>query len=202
MAGPIDAILAFHNAFRRDIATIDAAALVWARGEKEPGPGLERFRFFNEALVWHATGEERAIFPALEEVAPAVAEAYEKDHRALDAAYEVLSGAVSAGDPLKAARATAAFKFHLDLHLAKEDSHLYRLIRERVSEPDQYKAIGIMAGSVPPERFPEAIGWLFPLLDSGDRQNLTGVWQRLMPPEVFAGVEQLIKGAVGDDRAG
>ena len=92
MAGPIDAILAFHNAFRRDIATIDAAALVWARGEKEPGPGLERFRFFNEALVWHATGEERAIFPALEKVAPAVAEAYEKDHRALDAAYEVLSG--------------------------------------------------------------------------------------------------------------
>ncbi len=112
MAGPIDAILAFHNAFRRDIATIDAAALVWARGGKEPGPGLERFRFFNEALVWHATGEQRAIFPALEEVAPAVAEAYEKDHRALDAAYEVLSGAVSEGDPLETARATAAFKFH------------------------------------------------------------------------------------------
>ena len=39
---------------------------------------MERFRFFNEALVWHATGEEVAIFPALEEVAPSVAEAYQE----------------------------------------------------------------------------------------------------------------------------
>jgi hypothetical protein len=202
MAGPIDAIMAFHNAFRRDIVTIDTAALAWAREGREPAPALERFRFFNEALVWHATGEEMAMFPALEEVAPSVAEAYERDHRGLDAAYEVLSGAVSAGDPLDTARATAAFKFHLDIHLAKEDSHLYRLIRERVSEPDQYKAIGIMAHSVPQERFPEAVAWLFPLLGPNDRQNLTAVWERLMPPEVFAGVKQLIERAVGEDRVG
>jgi hypothetical protein len=111
-----------------------------------------------------------------------------------------LNEAVSAGDSLEAARATAAFKFHLDLHLAKEDSHLYRLIRERVSEPDQYKAIGIMAGSVPRERFPEAIAWLFPLPGSHDRENLMDVWQTLMPPEVFAGVKELVRGAVGDDQ--
>jgi len=199
MAGPMDAILAFHNAFRRDMTTIDGAALVWARDGQDPGPALERFRFFNEALVWHATGEERAIFPALEEVAPSVAEAYERDHRALDAAYEVLSEAVAAGDSLETARATAAYKFHLDLHLDKEDSHLYRLIRKRVSEADQYQAIGIMAASVPPEKFPEAIAWLFPLLGPVDRDNLTSVWQKLMPPEVFSGVKQLIRGAVGND---
>ena len=32
MVSPIDAILAFHNAFRRDMAAIDAAALAAARG--------------------------------------------------------------------------------------------------------------------------------------------------------------------------
>lgn len=198
MGGPIDAILAFHNAFRRDIATIDAAALTWARGAQEPPAALGRFRFFNEALVMHAAGEEEAIFPALEKVAPAVAEAYEKDHRGLDAAYEVLDHAVSTGDPLGAARATAVFKFHLDLHLAKEDSHLYRLIRERVPEPDQYHALGVMSGSVPHEKFPELIAWMFPLLGPTDRGNLTAVWQKLMPPEAYAGVEQLIRGAVGE----
>ena len=35
----------------------------------------------------------------------------------------------------------------------------------------------------------------------GDRENMTRVWQMLMPPEVFAGVKQLIQKAVGDDWA-
>lgn len=198
MTGPLDAIMAFHNAFRRDMAAIDAAALAMARGNEE-GATLDRFRFFNEMLVWHAKGEEVAIFPELEKVAPSVAEAYVKDHQGLDAAYDALSKAVSAGDTLQTARATAAFKFHLDLHLAKEDSHLYRLIRERVPMPDQQRAVGVMSASVPPERFPEAVAWVFPLLGIDDRENLTRVFQLLMPPEVFAGATRLIQKALGDD---
>ncbi|MCZ7665094.1 MAG: hemerythrin domain-containing protein [Thermoleophilia bacterium] len=149
MTGPIDAVVAIHNAFRRDMATIDAAALEAARGAPGLEAAVERCRFFNEVLVWHAHGEELAIFPALEEVAPSVAEAYVKDHRGLDAAFDALNEAVSAHDALETARATAAFKFHLDLHLSKEDTHLYRLIRERVSLPDQGKAVGVMSSTVP-----------------------------------------------------
>src|SRR5712691_5833685 len=147
--GPIDGVLALHNAFRADIAGIDSAALDSARGKAGLAATVERFRFFNEVLVWHAVGEEMAVFPALEEVAPSVAEAYLKDHRGLDAAFDALRDAASARDPLGTARATAAFKFHLDLHLDKEDTHLYRLIRERVSVADQGKAVGVMAGGIP-----------------------------------------------------
>ena len=47
MTSPLAAVMAIHNAFRRDMAIIDAAALDAARGK----PGLEatneRFRFFN-----------------------------------------------------------------------------------------------------------------------------------------------------------
>ena len=201
MAEPLDAIMAFHNAFRRDMEGIDAAALGAARGKPGLAPALERFRFFNEVLVWHAHGEEQAIFPAVEVVAPSVAEAYERDHRGLDAAFDALNAAVSARDALETARGTAAFKFHLDIHLDKEDAHLYRLVRERVSVPDQVKALGIMSGAVPQERFPEAIRWLYPLLGDDDRENLTRIWQMLMPPPVFAQVSQLIRGAVGDEWA-
>jgi len=199
MTGPIDAVMAIDNAFRRDMAGVDAAALDAARGKTGLGATVKRFRFFNEVLVWHAHGEELAIFPALEEVAPSVAEAYVKDHRGLDAAFDALSYAVSARDALETARAAAVFKFHLDLHLAKEDTHLYRLIRERVSMPDQGKAVGIMAGAVPQDRFPELIAWMFPLLGHDDRENMTRVWQMLMPAEGFAGVKQLVKDAVGSD---
>jgi len=199
MAEPLDAVMAFHNAFRSDMTQIDVAALDLARGKKDLKATVERFRFFNEVLVWHAHGEELAVFPAVEAVAPLVAEAYERDHRGLDAAFDVLNAAVSANDVLAMARATAAFKFHLDLHLGKEDAHLYRLVKERVSMSDQGKAVGIMANQVPQERFPELVGWLYPLLDNTDRENMTRIWQMVMPLPVFDQAKQLIQKAIGHE---
>ena len=196
MVQPLDAVMAFHNAFRRDMAGIDAAALGAARGKPGLEPAIERFRFFNEVLDWHAHGEELAIFPALEAVAPQVAWAYERDHRGLDAAFNALDAAFSAHDALETARASAAFKFHLDLHLAKEDTHLYRIVRERVSLPDQGRAMGIMASIIPQDRFPELVAWLYPLIGNDDRENMTRIWQMVMPPPVFAGAAQLIRVAI------
>jgi Hemerythrin HHE cation binding domain len=198
MTQPLDAVMAIHNAFRRDIAGIDAAALGAGRGTPGLEPEIERFRFLNEVLDWHARGEELAIFPALEAVAPQVAWAYERDHRGLDAAYSAMDAAYSAHDALQTARASAAFKFHLDIHLAKEDAHVYRLIGERVSIADQGKALGVMSSTVPQERFPEVIAWMYPLVGDDDRENMTRIWQMVMPPPVFAGVKQLIRAAIPD----
>jgi hemerythrin-like domain-containing protein len=199
MVEPVDVIRAFHNAFRNDMNQIDAAALDSARGKEGLAATIERYRFFNEMLVWHADGEEAAVFPLIESVAPLVAEAYEKDHRYLDSAFDELNASYSARDPLRTARATAAFRFHLDIHLAKEDTHLYRIFRERVPMPEQGKALGIMSGKVPRERFPEMVAWLLPLIGNDDRENMTRIWQMNLPPPAFAGVKELIKKAVGDD---
>jgi hypothetical protein len=201
MTGPIDAITAFHNAFRRDMELIDSAALATAQGKPGHAPAIERFRFFNEVLVWHAHGEELAIFPALEGIAPLVAEAYERDHRGLDAAFDALNAAVSAHDPLLTARASAAFKFHLDIHLDKEDAHVYRIIRERLPLPEQVKALSLMSSIAPQERFPEVVAWMFPLINNDDRENMTRIWQMVLPPQAFGGVKQLIQKTIGDDWA-
>ena len=201
MVEPVDAIRAIHNAFRNDLEHIDAAALDSARGKEGRAATVERFRFFNEILVWHAHGEELAIFPALEKVAPLVAEAYIKDHRGLDAAFDDLNTSYAARDPLRTARATAVFRFHLDIHLDKEDTHLYRIFRERISLPEQGKAVGIMSSTVPQERFPEVVAWMFPLMGQDDRENMTRIWQMVMPAPAFAGVKELIKKAVGSDWA-
>jgi hypothetical protein len=201
MTGPLDAITAIHNAFRKDMTVIDSAALAMARGNPGSEPALERFRFFNDVLVWHAHGEELAIFPALEVVAPSVAEAYIRDHHGLDAAFDVMSVAVSAHDALETARATAAFKFHLDIHLGKEDAHLYRLFRERIPIPEQAKAVSTMASTVPQDRFPDVIAWMFPLIGDDDRENMTRIWQMVMPAPMFEMVKPLIQKAIGDDWA-
>ena len=198
MAGPIDGVLAIHNAFRADMAAIDAAAVAAARGTGGLEATVERFRFFDEILTYHAEGEENAVFPILDEVAPLVAEAYAIDHRRLDDAFDTLSNAVSAHDALQTARATAAFKFHLDTHLAKEDAHLFRIIRERVSVPDQIKAVGTMSSTMPGNRVPEFTAWIYPLLDDDDRENFTRALQMLMPWEVFAPTIPLIHQATGD----
>ena len=70
MTEPLDAVLAIHNAFRQDMKGIDAAALETARGKRGLASAVERFRFFNEILVWHAHGEELAIFPRLKLLRP------------------------------------------------------------------------------------------------------------------------------------
>ncbi len=199
MTHPLDAITAIHNAFRADMKIIDSAAFDAARGKKELTPTIDRFRFFNEILVWHARGEELVIYPAFEIVAPLVAEAYVMDHQGLDAAYNALNSAVSSRDALQIARATAAFKYHLDLHLDKEDSHLYRLFRELIPMPEQAQAIGQMANHTPQERFPEVIAWMFPLMGNDDRENMTRIWQKVLPAPVFAGVKPLISKALGDE---
>ena len=152
-------------------------------------------------LVWHAKGEEAAVFPRIDTVAPLVAEAYLLDHHGLDAAFEELNTSYAARDLLKTARATAAFRFHMDMHLNKEDTHLYRIFREKIPLPEQGKALGSMAGMIPQERFSEVVMWLYPLIGNDDRENVTRTWQMLMPAPVFSGAKVLIRKAIGNDWA-
>ena len=201
MAVPIDAIRAIHNAFRKDIALIDNAARAAAQGSGDLAPVVERYAFFNEVLVWHADGEEDAVFPALEGVAPLVAEAYEQDHRGLDRLFDSLDKVIKAKDALDTARAAATFNFFLVHHLDKEESHLYRVVEERIPLPEQGAIVGKMAQKVHAERMPEVVAWMFPLLGHDDRENMTRIWQQAMPAPVFAGATKLIQAAIGDDWA-
>ena len=68
-----------------------------AKGKQDPDATIGRYRFFNEILAWHAKGEEAGVFPALEKVAPLVAEAYVTDHHGLDMAFEELKEAYTGG---------------------------------------------------------------------------------------------------------
>jgi hypothetical protein len=199
MAVPLDAIRAIHNAFRKDMAAIDVAAYSAARGQGSLDLVLKRYTFFGEVLVWHADGEEEYVFPALENVAPLVAEAYERDHRGLDSLYESLKKAINDRDTLAIARTTAAFDFQLRIHLNKEEAHLYRIFNERIPLPDQGAIIGKMAQKVPQERLPELVAWEYPLLGPDDRENMARIMQKVMPEAAFARVAKLIHAAIGND---
>jgi hemerythrin-like domain-containing protein len=196
---PVDLILVAHSALRRDLTNIDAAVLGAVEQDQEVTGSIDRLEFFTAMLSWHAQGEDSGIFPALERVAPDVSASYEIDHRGLDLASAGLERAIEAEDPVAIARATAAFKFQLDLHLHKEEVHLYRLFVDRLSESEQGEAVGIFTDALPRDRFADFVNWLFPLVDTEDRARIVRVWQVAMPSQAFTGTMGLVQRVLGDD---
>ncbi|HOW33363.1 MAG TPA: hypothetical protein PLN32_02775 [Methanoregulaceae archaeon] len=91
------------------------------------------------------------------------------------------------------------FHFHLDIHLAKEDAHLYRIFREKIPVAEQGQALAVLAGKVPQQRFSEVMTWLYPLIGITDRENMTRIWQSVLPPPAFAGIKELIKKSIGPE---
>jgi iron-sulfur cluster repair protein YtfE (RIC family) len=180
--GPLDVVGCLHNAFRRDVFQIDDAAFKIARGGGDLTLVFERLHVMGAVLDYHARGEEAAVFPAVDNVAPLVAKAYFMDHRELDIMVAGLEEMRKAPHPLATARATAVLNAHLRIHLDKEDAHLYPILRERASESEQAAIVGAMSRKVPPENFPELTRWLFPLLDFNDKLVVTRGWMNMMPP--------------------
>ena len=199
MAVPLDAIRAFHSAFRKDMAAMDATARNAARGLGGLDLISKRYSFFNEMLAWHASGEEDYVFTTLEKVAPLMAEAYERDHRGLDSLSESLTEAVNTSDPLAIARATSAYNFFSTFHLNKEEAHLYRVFNERIPLSEQGAIIGKMSQKIPPSRFPEVITWLYPLIGHDTRENMIRIFQQVLPKPAFTMATSIIRETIGND---
>ena len=56
-----------------------------------------------------------------------------------------------------------------------------------------------MAGMIPRERFADVVSWLYPLIGPDDRENMTRIYEMMLPAPVFAGVKDLIRTAIGND---
>ena len=76
---------------------------------------------FDSREPWHAAGEDELVVPAMDKVAPLVAQGYLHDHSEFDIMTEGLAKMSAASDSLVAARETAAMTAVLRIHLDKED---------------------------------------------------------------------------------
>ena len=196
MLRPIDIIRCFHTAFRRDMYQIDTKVNRAAREGGNLASVLERLHTMNELLDYHARGEEAAVFPAMDKLVPQLATPYLLDHRELDIMVDALEKIRQNPDPLTTARATAVLESFLRIHLNKEDAHLYPILRERTTDDEQV-AIGVLlAKSVPPDKFPTLIQWLFPLLDLEDQVFVARGWVKVLPPQTLAGIRPLMQKAI------
>ena len=196
MLRPIDIVRCFHNAFRRDMSQIDTSMLNIAREGGDLALIFDRLQIVTEILDYHARGEEAAVFPAVDNIAPLVVKAYIMDHHELDNMVQGLEAIRKAPDPLTAARATAVLNSHLRIHLDKEDAHLYPILGERTTDDEQVSIVRNMASKTPPERIPAQFQWLLPLLDPDDQVKVTRLFMSIMPPPVFTLIKPQIKKSV------
>lgn len=201
MSRPIDVIRCFHNAFRRDISQIDDIVNTTAHDDGNFTSILDRLHLMNELLDYHARGEEAAVFPAMDKVAPQVATAYLMDHRELDRMVDDLETLRQKPDPLTTTRGTAVLHSFLRIHLNKEDAHLYAILRERTTDDEQIEIGVLMSRAVPRDKFPNMLKWLFPLLDLDDQVTVARGLETAMPTEVFSAIKPLIEKAVGTNWA-
>ncbi len=199
MSGSLEIVFSLHKAFRRDAFQIDSTAFKIARDGGDLTLVLDRLRLMGEILDYHAKGEEAAVFPAVDNVAPLVAQSYLFDHRELDIMVNGLEAMRKALDPLTVARATAVLNSHLRIHLDKEDAYLYPILKERTTESEQSSIVSVMSQKVPSDKFPTLVKWLFPLLDFQDQVAVTKGWMTRMPPQVFANLKPLIKKSVPEN---
>jgi hypothetical protein len=65
--------------------------------------------------------------------------------------------------------------------------------------PEQKQAMDVMAANVPRDRFPEVVAWWFPLIGFEDRENITRIWQMVLPPPAFDGIREIIRKVSGSD---
>src|SRR5262249_5643619 len=124
--------------------------------------------------------------------------AYELDHRGLDVVTDGLAAAVASGDAIDIARATAACKYHLDMHLYKEDVDLYPTFAELLTPDAQARAVQVFTDALPVDRFEDFVRWLFPLVGADDQERVVRVWHSAMPTTVFGDCIRLVEDTLGD----
>ena len=148
-------------------------------------------------LAWHARARTRGSFPRARPVVPHIVTSYELDHRGLDLAFDGLAAAVADSVILSTSpAATSACKFHLDMHLYKEDVDLYLVfMRELRWGTRKAAAVRVFTDAAPADRFGDLRRWLFPLVDVGDREKVVRVWHSAMPIDMLTGSLRLVNNA-------
>jgi hemerythrin-like domain-containing protein len=148
--GPVDMrmMYAMHHAFRRDLATLAAAAAVTPATDRRAWVALaDRWALFSEALHHHHSGEDRGLWPRLLEVATPeeveVLEAMEAEHEGID---PMLAACAAGFDRLREqadedARATLAVRLvtaraQLGEHLRHEETEAIAIIQGHLTDAE------------------------------------------------------------------
>lgn len=130
---------ASHDAFRRDLRRMAAAARDGRAGSQAVRAGWETFK---QQLHVHHTAEDAALWPivrvkvAQHPDALDLLDEMEDEHAQIDPLLASVDSAVDAGDAARLSHAVAKLAEALDAHLAHEEEKVLPLIDARLTQRD------------------------------------------------------------------
>jgi hemerythrin-like domain-containing protein len=191
---------AAHQAFRRDLGKLAAAAARARSWAPERQDAVRAgWAIFQRQLLVHHRGEDRAIWPLLQErlagqaAAVSVLEAMEAEHERIDPLLTAVSQALGfgpagpgPGDGPSAPDAVDELATQLSHHLAHEERDALPLIGQALSAAEwrsMGRTIGAQSGAGP-SFVPEFFGWLLDGAAADQRAAVLATLPAVMRPLV------------------
>ncbi len=158
-------------------------------------------------LLEHAEHEDRAILPALELHAPAIAARVVDDHHLLDARMELLVELSDAARYTDSRRAPM-HELYVELSAFTGTYLLHQDFEERLVGQALESAVGVdgvlaihaaIIGNMPPQQLTAGLALMFPAMNVDDRTELLGGMRATAPAAAFDGVWSLAKSVLTPD---
>src|SRR5262249_31288899 len=139
MKGPVKSVLWFHNAILKETSAFQEGVegLASDHDHADASALLRQFKFFRKVLEVHEEGEDRDVFPLLDERYVHVTDTYGYDHRRQQALYQEIERALQglsdrglggrAHEIGHLQRRAEAFGVLMEIHVAKENELLFPL---------------------------------------------------------------------------
>lgn len=203
MAGPLQMYLYVHDAILRQVADFEARARELNRDDTEEIAAFaHQMSWFHNMLLAHEKAEEDVLFPAMNQRHRFVAETYQFDHDDFeDHLWADMNAALTGlgngnGDRKEQARQvyreTVALHEHMRLHISKENELLVPKLETEFDLSEQAEMAGAMAGVFDPQLMGQTVGWMYDSQSPADREGMVRFLQRILPPEAFTGMTQML----------
>ena len=197
MEGPAEALWYVHGPLRRDLKQmVGQSHQMDEHGPTAPEGELaelqQRYGFWCRMMEVQEEAEEQHLFAALTEAAPGSMDAYQSAHREVGSIREKVASALNAGELHATHELIHQLDHHLEAYFDKEHE-LVPMTAKHLSEAAQADITAKMAGHMPHELMPKAIGWMLRHQVQSEREGFLRLEQQVAPPQAFIHITGIAK---------
>jgi hemerythrin-like domain-containing protein len=190
--GPIRSFFHVHKAIRTELSSLADQVEKLDVGSDFSTFG-DKVSFLSDVVQAHAGGEEKFLYPAVDELRRDVSNAYRWDHKVDEEYFQEIKDCIARlkttreqSDLEGLKRNVHALHSFLSAHAQKEDDLLMPLIDSEVSPEKQGEMVGRISAHIPPELMERMLKWMVGIFTVEEGADFLGIVQSGAPSERFA----------------
>ncbi|HWA39384.1 MAG TPA: hemerythrin domain-containing protein [Burkholderiales bacterium] len=204
-----DLYTGIHKALRALLCdTLVRAGAMDVEDGEETAVVLAAVRNLIDLTRHHLHHENQHVHPLLEARVAGATASLMREHIEHEEAFERLEAAVRAVEQAAgAARAAAALALYRELalyaaedfrHMHEEETRTNALLWERCTDAELKAAHHAIVSGIAPDLMARYVRWLVPSMTPAERAALLAGAQASVPPQVFAGMLQMVRPLIGE----